>query len=265
VGPRVANALALLVSVWQDWLRIIRDFFNMLGTRRVETSTERLAWLIVLATLSVPETRSARNKGFRGNASTHQDVQAMARSLLSQAFCRLLGIIRRLGPGRPELAVEIAMLRREVAVLRRQIARPALEPADGRSSRGFGGRSQSPGRKGSFVQPITLLRWHRDFVRRRWTHSRQAGRPGTQAGVITSSADSPGRIRRGATAAFKGSLPTRASPPERRRIGRSCGRRGFDPAPRRCGPTWSEFLHAQANGLVACDFFSLDTVLLRRL
>jgi hypothetical protein len=42
-------------------------------------------------------------------------------------------------------------------------------------------------------------------------------------------------------------------------------RRGIDPAPRRSGPTWAEFLQAQAKGLIACDFFSVDTVLLRPL
>jgi transposase InsO family protein len=41
-------------------------------------------------------------------------------------------------------------------------------------------------------------------------------------------------------------------------------RHRIDPAPRRAGPTWAEFLHAQAKGLIACDFFSVDTVLLRR-
>ena len=36
------------------------------------------------------------------------------------------------------------------------------------------------------------------------------------------------------------------------------------PAPRRSGPTWAEFLRTQANGIVATDFFTVDTVLLRR-
>ncbi len=39
---------------------------------------------------------------------------------------------------------------------------------------------------------------------------------------------------------------------------------GVDPAPRRCGPTWKQFLTAQAHGIVSCDFFTVDTVLLRR-
>lgn len=42
-------------------------------------------------------------------------------------------------------------------------------------------------------------------------------------------------------------------------------RHGVQPSPRKSGPTWAEFLAAQAKGLMACDFFSVDTVLLRRL
>ncbi|MGO8862611.1 MAG: integrase, partial [Acidimicrobiales bacterium] len=42
-------------------------------------------------------------------------------------------------------------------------------------------------------------------------------------------------------------------------------RRGIDPVPRRSGSTLAKFLRAQAKGLIACDFFSVDTVLLKRL
>jgi len=42
-------------------------------------------------------------------------------------------------------------------------------------------------------------------------------------------------------------------------------RAGFNPAPRRCGPTWRDFLTAQAITIMACDFFTIDTVFLYRL
>ncbi|MBB6547009.1 transposase InsO family protein [Nonomuraea rubra] len=42
-------------------------------------------------------------------------------------------------------------------------------------------------------------------------------------------------------------------------------RAGFDPAPRRGGPTWAQFLKTQASGILACDFFSVETVMLTRL
>ena len=43
------------------------------------------------------------------------------------------------------------------------------------------------------------------------------------------------------------------------------GRNGIDPSPMRSGPTWSEFLRSQASSMLACDFFSVDTVVLKRL
>ena len=53
VGLHVATAAALLLFFWRDWVRIIGGFFSSIRHRRVQTSGERLAWLIVLATIPV--------------------------------------------------------------------------------------------------------------------------------------------------------------------------------------------------------------------
>src|ERR1700756_5261010 len=53
VGLHVATAIALLIYFWRDWVRIIKGLFTSIVTRKVETSDQRLAWLLVLATIPV--------------------------------------------------------------------------------------------------------------------------------------------------------------------------------------------------------------------
>ncbi|UXA04633.1 undecaprenyl-diphosphate phosphatase [Mycobacterium sp. SMC-2] len=53
VGLHVATAAALLVFFWRDWLRIVAGFVSSLRHRRMQTPDERLAWLIVGATIPV--------------------------------------------------------------------------------------------------------------------------------------------------------------------------------------------------------------------
>jgi undecaprenyl-diphosphatase len=53
VGLHVATALALLVFFWRDWVRIVRGFVTSIRHRRITTADERLAWMIVLATIPV--------------------------------------------------------------------------------------------------------------------------------------------------------------------------------------------------------------------
>ena len=53
VGLHVATAAALLVFFWRDWLRILTGFVSSLRSRRIQTPDERLAWLMVLATIPV--------------------------------------------------------------------------------------------------------------------------------------------------------------------------------------------------------------------
>ena len=96
----------------------------------------------------------------------------MALSFLYLAFVRVLQLVQLLRRKDEQLAIEVLALRHEVSVLRRQVTRPALRPSDRALLAGLS-RLLSRRRRGRFfVQPETLLRWHRDLVRRRWTHNR---------------------------------------------------------------------------------------------
>ncbi len=190
----------------------------------------------------------------------------MVLSFLYLAFVRTVQLVRLSCRAQDDLAIEVVMLRHEVAVLRRQIDRPALRAADRALLAGLS-RHLPRGRLGGFfVQPATLLRWHRDFVRRRWTcPHRRSGRPTVAAGTATLVVP---LARVNPTWGYRricGELATMGIVLAPSSVWAILKRRGIDPAPRLSGPTWGEFLHAQAQGLIACDFFSVDTVLLGRL
>jgi putative transposase len=117
------------------------------------------------------------------------------------------------------------------------------------------------------VSPQTLLRWHRELVRRKWTFKRISvgGRPPitdeVRALIVRMGRENPrwGCLRiRGELA----KLGIRVSATKIRTLLR---RAGLGPAPRRGGPTWSEFLRAQAQGILAFDFFTAETLMLRTL
>ena len=75
---------------------------------------------------------------------------------------------------------------------------------------------------------------------------------------------SPTRTRRGDIGASTANSPGSASISRRRPSGRSSRPPGSDPAPGRTSESWRTFLRSQAAGIVACDFFTVDTVMLRR-
>jgi undecaprenyl-diphosphatase len=65
VGLHVATALALVIYFWRDWLRIIRGFFSSLRHGQIETTDQRLAWMIILATIPVGLAGVAFEHAFR--------------------------------------------------------------------------------------------------------------------------------------------------------------------------------------------------------
>ena len=161
--------------------------------------------------------------------------------------------------------LEILVLRHQLRVLRRTSGPPRLRAVD-RVLLAAASRAIPRDRWVAFVvTPATLLRWHRELVRRKWTYRRN-GRPGRppldpelRALILRLARENPrwgcvrvqGELRK---------LGIRVGATTIRTLLRSA-RAG--PAPRRTGPTWTEFLRAQANGIIACDFFTVETAWLR--
>jgi putative transposase len=191
----------------------------------------------------------------------------MTLRLLYLLFCQVLRWLALLARSSAAKDAELLMLRHEVAVLRRQVSRPRVDWADRAVLAGLARLLPRPTRRGLFVRPETLLRWHQDLVRRRWSYPHQRGRPATAAEiralVLRLARENPAwGYRR-----IHGELCRLGY---RGRVGASTvwtilQRAGGDPAPKRSAVSWRQFLQAQAAGVVAVDFFTVDTVLLRRL
>ncbi|WP_207232350.1 helix-turn-helix domain-containing protein [Micromonospora kangleipakensis] len=181
-------------------------------------------------------------------------------------LCQILRLVAQGMRGERSKDVEISVLRHQVAVLRRQVARLDLEPVD-RAVLPALSQLLPRSRWSTFVvTPATLLRWHRELVARKWTYpKRRPGRPPIgaeiRALVLRLARENPTwGHRRVQGELFR--LGYRVAPST---VWTILTDAGVDPAPRRGGPTWTQFLTAQANGVLACDFLHVDTIGLTRI
>jgi putative transposase len=187
-------------------------------------------------------------------------------SFLYLSLRKLIELIA-LRPRSPEYKeLEIVVLRHELAILRRQVGRPDLRQAD----RFFLAAAARllPRRRWSvfFVTPQTLLAWHRRLVARHWTYpGRGPGRPPIdreiRSLVLRLARENPRWGYRRIVGELAG-LGISVSATSVRKI---IAGAGLGPARTRSGLSWSAFIRAQAESMIVCDFFTIDTVALRRI
>jgi putative transposase len=180
--------------------------------------------------------------------------------------CRLLELLVLLSRRDRAKEFEILVLRHELSILRRQVGRPRFEAHDRVLLAAFSRMLPRRSWTAFSVRPETLLAWHRRLIARRWTYPhRRPGRPSISRDVrkltLRLARENPswgylriaGELRKlgiGVSASFVRNILVAA---------------GLPPAPRRDAQSWRSFLRAHGASILACDFFTVDTIWLRRL
>ena len=190
----------------------------------------------------------------------------MALRLIYQMFSKLLGWIVLRTRSDTTKEIEILVLRHQLAVLQRRTPRPRMSWTDRALIAALTRLLPVRRRLGLLVTPATILRWHRQLIARRWTtQPARPGRPAIPAGlralVLRLATENPTwGYRR-----IHGELAGLGYQIGASTVWTILHNAGIDPSPRRAGPSWTEFLRAQAHAILACDLFHLDTITLHRL
>jgi transposase InsO family protein len=189
----------------------------------------------------------------------------MALSFLYRLVRRVLEVVRVHWLDAVAKDAEILVLRHQLAVVRRQVARPRFTWSDRALVALLAGLVPRRRWRSFLVTPQTILGWHRSLVKKRWTYPhRRPGRPALAEETVKLICRLARENPRWGYLRIVGELKKLGVRVSKTSVATVLRRHGVPPAPRREGPTWTQFLSAQAKGIVATDFFHVDTVLLRR-
>jgi putative transposase len=187
-------------------------------------------------------------------------------SLIYLVVRNLFALLWLLGRPRRSKELEILVLRHELTILRRQRSRPRLTRAD----RALLAALSRPLPRAAWAtfpcKPETLLRWHRQLIARRWTYShRTPGRPPLERSlrelILRLARENPPWGYKRIVGELKGlGIPVSATSVRKVLLEAS-----LRPAPQRTHSSWRTFVRAQATSMLACDFLTVDTVLLQRI
>ena len=188
--------------------------------------------------------------------------------LLYLILVRLCGWLALLPRSDNDKNTEILVLRHQIAVLQRQVSSPRPSRADRAVLAALTRRLSAARRRqlSLIVTPRTLLHWHAELAKRRWTcRHRRPGRPRTGPTIrrlaLEMARDNPTWGYRRICGELTGLGHNIAAST----IWEILKAAGIDPAPQRAAAGWKQFLSAQAKTIAAVDFFHVDTVFLRRL
>jgi len=187
-------------------------------------------------------------------------------SFLYVLVCRLFELVVLLGRGERSKELEILVLRHELSILRRQRRRPPFTRQDRLLLAALSRVLPRRCWHAFAVRPETLLRWHRRLVARHWTYPhRPPGRPPVNDEVrglvlrLARENTSWGYVR------IVGELRKLGIDVSATLVRNVLRAAGVPPAPERDRLDWRSFLRQHASTTLACDFLTVDTVLLRRL
>jgi putative transposase len=189
-------------------------------------------------------------------------------ALLFAAFALVLDLLHAVTRSRRHLAVEVVVLRQQVRMYQRKAPQaPRLARWDKVLLAAIITRYRALASAVVIVQPTTVLRWHREIVQRKWTYGNtpKRGRPTVPVATVELIVRLAREHRAWGYGKIQGELLKVGHRVSQATIKRVLRRHDLPPAPRRGHTTWRAFLAQHRAQLLACDFFTVDTLFLQRL
>lgn len=192
----------------------------------------------------------------------------MFSALLHLFFRIVFRALVRAADSSGQTELEIVVLRHQLRILKRRLPRAAVRPRDQAFLAAAARYLPRPALQGFIVSPQTLLRWHRQLASWKWARytrrPRRRGRPPlpdyVRELILKIAKENP----RWGYRRVHGELARLGIKVSATAIRNLLRTNGHGPAPRADGPGWHDFLSAQAKTILATDFFTVESLFLKR-